>query len=109
MTGLPAFGSLYMTGPITRTVTDTIYAPDGSTPTGKLVVSNPVTFTSPDDFVIMQGSSLFVDVVDGVFSVNLVPYSNYQVRVQTTDQYSSQTWNVPTGSGDLTLADVLVS
>jgi len=92
-----------MSTPATRTIADTIY---GSTPTGQLIIAN-MTFTSSDDFVIPE-NSVVVPVVNGAFSVNLIPYPTYQVQVQVTNQFSIQTWNVPPGSGDLTLEDVLV-
>ena len=88
--------------PITTTVADTIYAPDGSKPTGRMLVSTNSTWTTADGYLILQGFTLWVAVVDGVFSVNLCPNnlgSTYTTKMETTQGYFMQVWNVPRPSG----------
>ena len=107
-----------MAGPIKTTVADTIYAPDGNLPTGRLIVSTIGTWTSADGFVILQGFSTWVPVTDGVFSIDLVPnqgsspVSTYKVHMEMTEGYFFSEWSVPQpGSPPLpvTLADVIVA
>lgn len=104
-----------MTGLFLTTVTDTIYAQDGSLLTGTLTVSNTTTFASADGFTILQGFSIPVAVTDGVFSVNLapnqgsMPASAYLVTVQATQQQFPMTWNVPHSNTPVNLAAVFVS
>ena len=104
-----------MTGPFLTTVTDTIYAQDGSLLTGTLTISNTATFTSADGFTILQGFSIPVSVTDGVFTVNLVPNqgstpaSTYLVTVQATQQQFPMTWSVSHSNTPVNLAAVIVS
>jgi hypothetical protein len=100
-------------------VSDTIYAPDGTLLNGQILVRTTATWTSEDGYVIFQGFSIYVPVIDGVFSIGLVPNagsnpaSTYSVRVQATQGYFDQTWDVPQPSGSppapVDLAQVIVN
>lgn len=104
-----------MSGPAKTTVTDTIYAPDGSLANGKLLVSTTETFTSADEFVILQGFSIWVPVTDGEFTVELVPNeestpaSTYTVKMEMTQGYFTQEWNVPSSESPVDLAAVIIT
>jgi hypothetical protein len=96
-----------MNTPFTTTVADTLYAPQGQTTSGNLTVSNP-TFVSADGFTILQGFSVVVPVVNGAFSVDLIPYAAYNVSVNVTQGSYTQVWDVPHSDTPVTLADVVV-
>lgn len=103
-----------MPAPFLTTVTDTLYAPDGTLVSGTMLVVNPATFVSADGFTILEGFAISVPVVDGVFSVNLVPNfgstpdSTYTVTVRATSQFFDLTWNVPHSVSPINLAAVSV-
>lgn len=102
--------------PITTNVADTIFAPDGSKPTGRMLVSTTSTWTSKDGYLVLQNFTLWVPVVNGAFAVNLIPNnggSTYSVRMETTENYFQQVWSVPQAVGSppasVGLAQVVVS
>ena len=106
-----------MSGPARTIITGTIYAPDGTLPTGKMLVSTTGTWTSADGFTILQGFTTWVPVADGIFSIALVPNegsspaSTYHVRIEVTEGYFAQTWDVPSSlspPSPVGLADVIV-
>src|SRR5512146_105206 len=55
------------------TVSDTIHAPDGALPSGRIVIKSESTFTAADGTVVFQGTVATTTVTDGAFSVALVP------------------------------------
>lgn len=87
--------------PILTTVVGTLYAPDGSPLDGSLLISTVGTWISADGFTILSGYTFWVPVVAGIFDVDLVlnqgsvPASTYRVKVETTQGYYMQTWDVP--------------
>ena len=104
--------------PFTTTVADVLYMPDGApVSNGKLYVSNASTFVTADSIpaTILAGFTTAVDVVDGAFSVNLIPNENttpateYSVQVQCTEGFFEQFWNVPRSDTPVTLAEVIVA
>jgi hypothetical protein len=104
-----------MPGPIRTQIADTLYSPEGATLNGKIVVSTTASWTSADGFLMLQGFSIWVPVVNGVLDISLVPNegsnpaSTYSVAMQMTDGYFEQTWNVPSSSTPVNLAAVVVS
>ncbi len=101
-----------MSAPATTTVTDTIYQPDGSLANGSLLISTTETFVSADGFTILQGFSINVPVVKGVFNVDLVPNadsspaSKYRVKYDVTQGYFSEYWEVPSSENAVGLEGV---
>jgi hypothetical protein len=102
-----------MPTPFTTEVTDTLYTPEGVPVTdGTLTIANPQTFLSADGFTFLSGFNLIVPVVNGVFSINLVPNqgstpaSTYSVSVRCTDGFFDMTWTVPHSVTPVNLATV---
>ena len=100
-----------MPGPATTTVQGTLFDPSGNLVNGQAITPNPATFDSLDSppFTIMQGSTLFYDVVEGVVDLPLIPYSNYTVKVEVTAGWFIQTWSVPVSPNPVSLAAVIQS
>jgi hypothetical protein len=100
-----------MSGPFLTTIADTLYTPEGQAVNGALYVSNPATFETSDSipFTILRGYTQQVVVTGGAFSVSLIPYDGYSVRVQCTEGDFEQTWNVPRSDTPVTLAEVIAS
>lgn len=95
------------------TVSDTVHAPDGLLPSGRIVIKAGSTFTAADGTVVFQGTVATATVTDGAFSVALVPTAgstpagaSYQALYELSGvPYHSETWTVP-ASGPVTLAGV---
>jgi hypothetical protein len=106
-----------MSGPFTTTVADVLYMPNGTpVSNGTLTVSNNQTFITGDSigYTILNGFSIDVQVINGAFSVNLIPNENttpateYAVEVRCTEGYFTQFWSVPRSDTPVTLAEVVV-
>lgn len=104
--------AVFAQGPALVTVQDTLYAPNGSTLSGTVYVTNPTTFTSPDGKPVPAFSNIATTVTNGVLSVALVPNVGatpigtfYKVRYALTNGVSNETWVVP-ASGPVNLAVV---
>jgi len=99
---------------ITTTVADTVHAPDGSLPSGQLVISATSTFTAADGTVVFQGTVATAPVTNGAFSVALVPNAgstpagtSYSVVYKLNGvAYRNETWVVPQSPTPVKLADV---
>lgn len=99
---------------VTITVADTIHAPDGSLPTGKIVISAPTTFTAADGSVVFQGVVAEVAVTTGAFTVDLIPNagsspsgSYYTAKYQLSGvPVSTEIWIVPSSPDPSLLSDV---
>ncbi|HEX5413631.1 MAG TPA: hypothetical protein VFZ27_17425, partial [Terriglobia bacterium] len=98
---------------VETTVADTVHAPDGSLPSGQIVISATSTFTAADGTVVFQGTVATATVTSGAFSVGLVPNAgsspagtSYLATYKLAGvAYKNETWVVP-ASGPVTLADV---
>ncbi|HET7213629.1 MAG TPA: glycosyl hydrolase family 28-related protein [Terriglobia bacterium] len=95
------------------TVADTIHAPDGSLPSGRIVIKADSTFTAADGTVVFQGTVATATVTNGALSVALVPTAgstpagaSYQALYELSGvPYHSENWTVP-ASGPVTLSGV---
>ena len=96
------------------TVADTIHAPDGSLPTGQIIISAPSTFTAADGTVVFQGTVATAAVTNGAFSVGLVPNAgsspsgtSYKALYELSGvAYRSETWVIPSSANPVNLAVV---
>jgi hypothetical protein len=102
--------------PFLTTVRDVLFTPEGVLVTsGSLTISNPDTFLSADSFTILQGFNLDIPVVDGAFSVPLIPNegtspaSTYNVSVRCTQGTFAMVWAVPNSDTTVNLSQVVVS
>lgn len=98
------------------TVSDTVHNPDGSTPSGTLVVHNNATFTAADGTVVPKGLVAVVSVTSGAFTVNLVPNagstpagSSYNAVYNLGQTYLTETWVVPSSATPVNLMQVRAS
>lgn len=96
------------------TVADTIHGPDGSLPSGKIVISASSTFTGADGSVVLRGTVATATVTDGAFSVALIPNAgstpsgtSYTVIYELSGvPYRNETWVVPASTTAVNLAAV---
>lgn len=96
------------------TVTDTIHAPDGSLPSGQIVISSKSTFTASDGTVVFAGAVATVTVTNGSFSVALVPNAgstpagtSYSAIYKLVGvPYRDETWVVPASATPVDLSAV---
>ncbi len=96
------------------TVADTIHAPDGSLPSGKIVISASSTFTAADGSVVFHGTVATATVTNGAFSVALIPNAgstpsgtSYTAIYELSGvPYRNETWVVPASATPVNLAAV---
>jgi len=96
------------------TVTDTIHAPDGSLPSGKIVMRSKSTFTAADGTVVFSGSVATATVTNGTFSVSLIPNagstpsgtSYSAIYMLAGVPYREETWVVPVSATPVDLSAV---
>ena len=98
------------------TVADTLYSPAGTALAGTMTITNNATFTAADGTVVPKGAVATVPVVNGAFSVALVPNagstpagSSYNVVYSLGSDYLHETWVVPSSSNPVNLAVVRTS
>jgi len=109
-----ATGLFAQTGPAKTTIADTLYAPNGSKLAGTLRITNGTTFTSADGYVVPAGSEIAVNVVDGAFSVDLIPNvgatpsgTHYRVNYfLTSTARPGEIWVIPATPTSVNLLDV---
>ena len=102
-----------MPTPILTIVADVLYSPDGDVVDGRLYITNSSSFISPDGYEVPEGTTLAVPVLDGVFSIGLIPNINatpsgtsYFVKYQVSSQWFVETWIVPQIPNPCKLSDV---
>ncbi len=96
------------------TVSDTIHAPDGSLPSGKIVMRSKSTFTAADGTVVFSGSVATATVTNGTFSVSLIPNagstpsgtSYSAIYMLAGVPYREETWVVPASATPVDLSAV---
>jgi Pectate lyase superfamily protein len=96
------------------TITDTIHRPDGSLPSGQIVISSKSTFTASDGTVVFAGAVATATVTNGSFSVALIPNSgstpsgtSYSAIYKLAGvPYREETWVVPASATPVDLAAV---
>ncbi|HUZ46011.1 MAG TPA: glycosyl hydrolase family 28-related protein [Terriglobia bacterium] len=98
------------------TVSDTLYSPAGNALSGTVTITNNATFTAADGTVVPKGAVGTATVVNGAFSVSLVPNagstpsgSSYNVIYSLGSAYLHETWVVPSSASPVTLAEVRTS
>lgn len=99
------------------TVADTIHGPDGSQPSGRIVITSRSTFTAPDGTVVFSGVVATATVTNGSFSVSLVPNAgstpsgtSYSAIYKLAGvPYREETWIVPSSPNPAALSDVRTS
>jgi hypothetical protein len=105
---------LLATGPITTTISDTLYTPSGQPYTGQLRISHNA-FISPDGYTIPGGITT-TNVINGVLNVQVIPTVNsfpmttdnlYKVDFLSTPG-GEEYWMVPQSSSPMTTAQVIV-
>ena len=107
------YTSPFLRAQVTTTVSDTLINPDGSRPNGSITISNPSTFVSADGYPMPAGMHVTANVLNGFFSVALVPNTNsnpggtyYTAQYFVGANRSSESWLVPSSSGPVNLAAV---
>jgi predicted GH43/DUF377 family glycosyl hydrolase len=98
----------------TTTVADTIHGPDGSLPSGKIVITSKSTFTASDGSVVFSGAVATATVTNGTFSVSLIPNAgstpsgtSYSAIYKLAGvPYREETWVVPLSASPVNLAAV---
>jgi len=96
------------------TVSDTIHGPDGSLPSGKIVLRSKSTFTAADGTVVFSGSVATATVTNGTFSVSLIPNagstpsgtSYSAIYMLAGVPYREETWVVPASATPVDLSAV---
>ena len=96
------------------TVSDTIHGPDGSLPSGQIVISSKSTFTASDGTVVFAGVVATATVANGSFSVSLVPNAgstptgtSYSAIYKLAGvPYKEETWVVPSSASPVGLSTV---
>lgn len=105
---------LHAQTPAKTTVADTLYDQAGNKLSGFLRVSNPVTFTSADGYVVPAGSVVQATVANGAFSVALIPNAGtnpsgtyYRASYFLTgSSRPDETWIVPSSGTPVNLLAV---
>lgn len=101
-------------GQTKTTVTDTLYAPDGTLASGSIQVTNPTTFTAADGSVVQTGLIATTTVTSGVFTISLIPNTGsnptgtYYIVTYTLSgaPSSRELWIVPQSANPVNLAAV---
>ena len=96
------------------TVSDTIHAPDGSLPSGQIVIKSQSTFTAADGTVVFEGAVATATVTNGAFSVALIPNAgstpsgtSYNAIYKLAGvPYREETWVVPSSATPVGLSVV---
>lgn len=98
------------------TVTGTVLSPSGAPVTGKVTVTNAVSFVSSDGYYIAAGTKTVASInLDGTYSVSLIPNADstpaltyYEVTYALSGNYSKQEeyWVVP-ATGPVTVKQVV--
>jgi hypothetical protein len=96
------------------TVSDILHGPDGSLPSGQIVISSKSTFTASDGTVVFAGVVATATVANGSFSVPLVPNAgstpagtSYSAIYKLAGvPYKEETWVVPASASPVDLSTV---
>ena len=99
--------------PITTNVADVVYSPPGVPINGTLTITANQTFTASDGTVVLVGSVITSNIINGVINVLLVPNvnsiptgSSYKAAYRTPSQNFTETWVVPQSSLPVNLLQV---
>ena len=96
------------------TVSDTLHGPDGSLPSGKIVITSKSTFTASDGSVVFSGAVATATVTNGAFSIALIPNAgstpsgtSYNAIYKLAGvPYREETWVVPASATPVGLSAV---
>ena len=105
---------LLAAGPLTTTISDVIFNPNGTPYSGQIRISHEA-FISPDGYQVQAGETT-VNVIDGVLSTALVPNvnsfpmntNNYYVADFLANPNGTEYWMVPNSSTPLAVAQVMI-
>jgi len=96
-------------GPVKTVISDTLAGPDGLPANGQVTIINPLTFTSPDGYVIPAQSKTVAQITNGALTVSLVPNAigtYYVANYSLSSGGFSEYWMVPSSSTPVTLASL---
>jgi len=100
----------------TTTVSSTLTNPDGSKLNGTIAIRANSAFRTADGYQMEAGMSATATILNGYFSVNLIPNvgatpsgTSYQVTYSIAGQRPTETWQVPVSSSPVTWSQVYVA